>query len=302
MRVVNGLTALFAGALVVLLVQGTGLRQTSSFSEARDAPAAHAQLPLSTVEPDTDPNDLELVTSARSAEDGQGALIGQRTMAEARIDEDARRRARGLAMRDVRDSYSLLLDGLDLARQEAEELLSYLVDVRIARATIFGRGGTIQQGRTIGEDERSSRIAAIIGSPKLQRFLALEHNLVSYSETRRLESMLESEGVPLTEAQRDGLFDILAATRNREYAPLPSGQLDPYSLEQLERTLMRMDERDRHLIQLAPSVLSPQQVVHLHARYQDCSYERADALERQKSRRAADSENPRPVSYPACGP
>lgn len=311
MRILYGLAALFAGVLVAVLVHRTGFHHTSGIAEARNAEAGRGEQSSSNSE------SLNLTKSIviprRSVADtpsrpvgrdhSDRALVDERAMPQTRIDEDsARRRLRETATREIRGSYSLLFEDLGLTRQEEDELFSLLVEGWMAGATVYHRGKTVQVGRRWDENERSSKVAAIIGDPKLEQFLALEQNLASYREVRSIESMLERRGAPLTEAQRDGLFDILAATRNREYAPMPSAHLDPYSLEQLERTLTRMDERERHVIQLAPSVISPQQVVDLHERYQDCSYKRANALERQRRQRAADPTNPRPVHYSPCSP
>lgn len=315
MRVLYGLVALFAGVLVILLVYGTGSHHASSFTERTDAEAGQAQQSSPDLEAmETEPKEAAVVTPVRSVDNTRNGTVGEEHRSSAsfvgeghttpsdRINEDVARRVRASAAKGVGEAYSLIFEELGLTQQDKDELFSLLVEVQMGGMSIYHRGKPAQLGMTMDEDERSGRIAGIIGYPKLKQFLALERNTATYSEAYRMGSLLERKGVPLTEAQRDGLVDILAASRNRDYAPMPSGHIERYSLEQLERTMTRMNERERHVIQLAPSVLSPQQVAYLHERYQSCSYERADDLERQKQQRADHPSEPRPVSYRPCGP
>jgi hypothetical protein len=313
MRVLHGVAVILAGAFVALLVYGIGSHPTSSFAEPTDAETGQAQRSSPDLEArDTDPNDAGVVTPVRYVDDERNGTVGEdrshasfadenRTAARPQIDEETvRKRFRESAVRDIRDAYSLLFEDLGLTPQEKDDLFSFLVEVQIAGLTIYQRGKILQPGKTMDEDERLNRIAAIIGYPKLKRFLTLERHVATYSEVHRIGSLLERKGVPLTEEQRDGLFDILAATRNRDYATVPSADVERDSA--VEQTLFRINERERHVIELAPSVLSPRQVVYLHAQYQHCSEERADDLERQRKRRADYPSEDHPLGYLVCGP
>ena len=143
-------------------------------------------------------------------------------------------------------------------------------------------GHRIRAGGTISAQERSDRIADLIGDPKLQEFLALESNLVAYSESQRIALLLQRNSVPLTQTQREGLFDILVGVR--DWYQAPPAKIE--SIEQLEQFLIQLDEYERHVVELAPSVLSANQVVHLFERYQRGSRLRADALALQRKFRA----------------
>jgi hypothetical protein len=191
----------------------------------------------------------------------------------------------------VTKAYSLLFEDLALTSQEEETLLSFLIESQIAGATTRdSRGGAMN------EDERSSRIAAIIGDTKVQEFLALERNLATYSDMGRVKFVLEQNGVPLADTQRRELFDLLLGLRAEYETMLRPSDAQPASIESFEYRLAQIDEYERHVMELAPSVLSPQQVVYLHEHYQDMSYRRGYALEFVKKKRVDDPDFP--LAYP----
>jgi hypothetical protein len=213
-----------------------------------------------------------------------GGFVEENTTRRARADENTvREDVRKDATRDIHEAYSLLFEDLGLTPQEKDALFEFLIEVRIA-STDTG----YQRSTTMDEVERANRIWNIIGYPKLQQFLALEQNLFAYSEVQRIGSMLERRGVPVTETQRDGLFDMLVTTRNEYLAPSNIER----SIEGVEQIVAQIDERERHVIELAPSVLSPRQVAYLHERYQQCSDVRARSLELLRQRRADDPDSP----------
>lgn len=226
----------------------------------------------------------------------------QQTLSDADLaDESATRNlVRDQTTRDVREAYSLLLEHLDLAPREKDVLLELLIEDRIAGTMIYSRGKAINEGKAMNEHERSNRIAAIIGYPKLQQFLALERNLFEYAEVQRIGSLLQQNGVPLTDTQRDGLFKILVETRG-QYKTMPPSDAKRGSIESLEHRLSQQDEYGRHVLELAPSVLSPKQAQYLSEQYQYLSYQRADALEAQRKARADHTIEDGPVWYPAWG-
>jgi hypothetical protein len=184
---------------------------------------------------------------------------------------------------DVTEVYSLVFEDLALTPQEEETLLSFLIDSHI-------------DGTTMNEYERSNRIAAIIGDTKLQEFLALERNLAAYSDIRQIKFVLEQNGVPLADTQRRELFDIVLGLRAQYETMLRPSDAQPASIESLEYRLAQIGEYERHVMELAPSVLSSQQVVYLHEHYEYMSYQRDHALEFVKKRRV---DNPdAPLVYP----
>jgi hypothetical protein len=200
---------------------------------------------------------------------------------EATILADLRKRA----IQDLRQSYSLLFDDLELTPQERDDLVAVLVELQVESAWSGGPDGEFQKrGRTIGPQERHDRIAAAIGDKKLDEFLVLEVNGPAYWEAQQIASLLRRKQVPLTETQRDRMFEIVVEVRDR-YSPREA-DVDPRSLEYLEQQIEQMDDFDRHIIELAPSVLSATQVAFLSDEYQWMSQQRINAVEMQTKRRA----------------
>lgn len=218
----------------------------------------------------------------------------------AEIDEETARKIaedeafiREEATRSVSEAYSLLFDHLELDSREKDDLFSLLVEDYIASTWT-----EYKRGETIDKEDQSKRIAAIIGEDKLQEFRALEQNIGSYWEVQKISSLFERNGVPITGTQRDKLLTILIETKSQN-KPKPPLDAERRSIEYLEYRLSQMDEYQRHVLELAPSVLSPEQVVLLFEQYQYMSYQRADALELQKQRRADHPTEDHPLAYPA---
>ena len=199
------------------------------------------------------------------------------------------KRVREKVVRDADRIYSLLFAHLGLTAQEKDALLAFLVEVQLAGTDAgYRRDGTIYRHRAekMDPDERANRIAVIIGDPKLEQFLTLERNLLSYSEAGSIAALLQTRGAPVNDTQRDGLFRVLVETRDQYLKTAPLSDLETKSLEHLEQLLAQINEYERHVVELAPSVLSQDQVVYLHERYQNMAYRRADALELQRKQRA----------------
>lgn len=314
MRVSYGLAVFLAGAFIALLIYGTDFLHVSDFA----CPKAPTEGCIKRPSPesagiDTEASEAAVLATARAVDETRSGTTEEdrssagdddenRASAEHSVDEDSVRKARASAVREVREAYALLLEDLHLAPPEKERLFELLVEVRMAGTWVIQNGSAAQIGAPIAPGDRPRRIAAIIGHTELQRFLALESNVDSYRETYRIGSLLERRGVPLSEAQSNGLFDVLVATRDQVFATMPPSDAELGSLESVERTLARIDERERHVIELAPSLLSPEQVVYLHESYQRCSYERSDDLQRQIDRSANRSEEDFKFGYRPCGP
>jgi hypothetical protein len=180
-----------------------------------------------------------------------------------------RERDRQEALREVLIGYTLLFEDLDLPEQEKKDLIALLVEMQT---------DSYQSGRTISDQERSDRISAVIGPEKLEQFLALEKNGREYWETYQIALLLQRRGVPTTPTQRDGVFDILVEVHERYPFTNPAG-LDQGSEEYIDEVLSQLDDTDRHVVELAPSVLSPTQVAHLFEAYDYMSRERVDDVE-----------------------
>jgi hypothetical protein len=278
--VASGLAASTAVAVGALLYGPRS--QPASLEEPQDAIAAPRKAPAVDTRPqksDSTPNES---TAARN-ESRSDPRVDDRGAARKKpvLDEAAEREmVRKEAARAVRDGYTLLLQDLALPPAENRDLISLLTELQVE-----GTWTSHTSGRTVGQQERYERIATVIGDEKLLRFLELEQNLRAYSETQQITSFLRFHEMPLDEAQRDGVFRILVDVHDR-YDTTPPAELGRDSLERVEYVIEKLDEIDRHVLELAPSVLSPRQVAQLFAAYQHMSYERADSLERQKKRRA----------------
>lgn len=304
MRLPLALVTLLAGALIAFLIYSTdptvpengAANEPSPVSVAANAEATDvAALPEAPPVNDTPGGPIEIGRSVSENDDEDG------NSAKTPIDEGSVRIVRESAAREVHESYALLLEDLDLTTQQNEQLLAFLIEARIANSRVFHNGSAVRIGTPVSEEARPDRIAAIIGHTKLQRFLALERNLDSYRETYRIGALLERSGTPLSAAQSDGLFDILVASREQSMT-IPRSDADLGSVESIEQTLTRLGERERYVIALTPSVLSPQQVVYLHESYQLCSYARIDDLQRQVEHRANQSNEAAKFGYLNCSP
>lgn len=267
---------------VAFVVYGIGSHESSSTVEpGRGEAKGAAQRAQQTSSAKKESNESRENVPLPSADSYQkpGAI---EAFLDAGFDEDtARKELRRQVAREVRSRYSLLLEDLDLNPEEKEALLSLLINMRTATTTTI-----YKQGKPINMDERTKKIAAVIGDAKLQTFLGLERNLSAYSEVHKIGSILQQHGVPLADSQRDRLITTLVEVRERYKTP-PSSDVERNSMEYLEHVVTQRDEFERHVMELAPSVLSAKQVRFLFEQYQHLAYERDAAVERQKDRIAA---------------
>ena len=194
--------------------------------------------------------------------------------------------------REVTPVYTLLFARLNLTSSERHALLDFLIQDGIARTST-----SCVRAMKIDPQARSQEIAAIIGETKLQQFLSLEHYLGQYSEVLYMQAILEEDGVPMTESQRNSMLEILIKIQD-ENLTLPGADADLDSIEYLEYMVEIMNERDRLVFEQAPSILSGEQVERLFAQYQLESNRRAEALERQKKARSQGDDS-LPLYYPA---
>ena len=283
-----GLASSAVAVALVALIYGIGFHRSTV--EPRREEARQAQ---ETSSIDAEVHDSTAVVEPPRASDGyQKPTVTEALSDTGFVDEDTRKMVREGATRDVPKLYSLLLENLDLAPSEKDALLALLIEARIASTTT-----PYSPGKDIDEQDRSNRIAAIIGDPKLQQFLALERNLGSFAEVQYVEAVLQQNAIPITEAQRDRMLEILIDVQNQELT-LPGADAERGSIEYLEHRLAEMDERERLVLEQAASVLSAEQVRYMFARNQRLSYQRADALETQQKARADESTEDLPLWYP----
>lgn len=195
--------------------------------------------------------------------------------------------ARNERVRELRSVYALLLEDLALGKEKKEALMTWLMEQRTNRSA----GGR----NTTAQNERSTKIAGIIGYSKLQEFLALESNIRAYTELHTVGNLLRQNGAPLTADQRTGLLQILSKTKASTSASSDAGR---GTVEFLEQKIDARDEYERHVLELAPSVLKSKQVQYLFEHYQYLSDNRANAIEMQKKQRFEHPGEKIPSWYP----
>ena len=117
------------------------------------------------------------------------------------------------------------------------------------------------------------------------------------AEVQYIEAVLQQNAIPITEAQRYRMLEILIDVQNQELT-LPGADAERGSIEYLEYRLAEMDERQRLVLEQAASVLSAEQVRYMFERNQQLSYQRADALEAQQKARADEPTEDLPLWYP----
>ena len=296
---VLGMTSSAIAVALVALVDGVRSHRSAGTIESTRAEADQAQ---QTSSADTELNESTMVVPQRSNDNNQGAKrddLQEPEVTEAprkysAVDEAiSRKEVREEVTRDVRGIYPLLIGGLDLTSSQQDALLLLLIEDEIARTRT-----SYSSGIGMDEQERSARIAALIGEAKLQQFLALEHNIDEYREVHYVQSMLQQKGVPLTDTQQDGLLKILIDVREQVDMKRPA-HIKPRSVESLEHTLNRLDEYERLALELAPSMLSAKQLEYMFERYQALSYGRADALELHRQQRADNPDDEQLLWYPS---
>ncbi len=287
---VLGLISSAVAVALIAVIYGIASHRSPTTVEPSRGEANQAQQTSSI---DAEVNDSTAVVSRRSLGGDQNPTVAKAPRRTSYVDEATdRKMVREESTRDVANWYSLLLEQLDLPPREKDALISFLIEDLIARTRT-----RYASGIGMDEHERSNRIAAIIGDSKLQQFLALEHNLSEYREVQKVQSMLQQNDIPLSDTERDGLLEILVDVREQDRV-MPGADAKRRTIESLQHTLDQMDEYERLVLELAPSVLSAKQVEYLFERYQALSYRRANALEHQRKARANNPDENLPLWYP----
>jgi hypothetical protein len=235
--------------------------------------------------PDSDPKEGAVAQDQQS----RGSSVNDQIRRQRRPEPDeatVRANMRKDATQSIRESYSLLLEHLDVPPEQRQNLEALLTDM-LVEGMWTGTSTFEIRGREIPQQERYERIASVIGDQKLVEFLALEQNVQAYAETTQIERLLRRKDVPLTDPQRDGVFEILVDVHARYPYEEPPAELDRRSDEYIDDLLRRTDDVDRHVIELAPSALSPTQVAYLSDAYDFMSRDRRSDVEMQKKRKAA---------------
>ena len=281
---------------LVAIVYGTSFRQPP---DAGKSPLREVGQPRHAASADTQPDASTVVVTQPTENDLQKGDDH-----ESSVVKEARRKTRGRdeattrewvierATRDVKEDYALLLEHLDLTSSEKEALLEFLIEDKVARTRT-----RYASGEGLDEQERLTRLADILGDAKLQQFLALQRNIGEYREVQRVQSMLDQKGVPLTDTQQDRLLKILIDTRGQFDTKQPA-HIKRNTFESLDHILNQLNEYERLVLELVPSVLSAKQVEYVFERYQAKSDMRADSWESQARRRADNPNEDMLLVYP----
>lgn len=286
---VFGVILLSVAAIVLALILWP--RQPPNITNAD--PVIVVQEPQSAVVP-TEPSDTTAVVPDPPKGDPKVPEASEANADVSNIDLEADLKSlREKITKHVQSVYSLLFEHLGLTDSEKAALSEFLVEVWMSGTRIPN-----YHPEPMAEQDRLDGIAAIIGDSKLERFLGLERNLRQYGEVEKIRSLLEQKGTPLSESQRGKLLEILVKVRGREEAVTnPNAQRG--TIEALESRLAELDEYNRLVLELAPSVLSGEQVLYMFHHYQGLSYRRWSSFTTQERAR---SENPEgehlPLHYP----
>lgn len=193
------------------------------------------------------------------------------------LDENASNEmVRELITQEIQLEYALLIERLDLSQSEKSTLLAFLTEARIAETTTL-----YTRGQTIDEQVRLNAISVIVGNSKLKQFLDLEHNRASFVEVQKVQSLLTTKGVPITDTQRDDLLEVLIEIQNQDIS-MPPTDAKPNSFEYLEYRLSEKIERKRLVMELAASVLSPEQIRYFDERNQHLIMQTTTAIQARK--------------------
>ncbi|MEO1203092.1 MAG: hypothetical protein AAFX10_10305 [Pseudomonadota bacterium] len=279
---VVGLSLLLAVAIFLIRPAGRDQDSTGDRSAEQgvlsqspeDEVERHAQA-ASDAPGDAGDRDPELAQRAEPGGDGPEAAS-----------DELLRELRDENIKLIRIDYSLMLKHLALTDSEYAGMLDFLAEDLMSKTYTTGHRPV-----PIGEADRRAGIAALIGEAKLERFLVLEQGRFEYREAQRIANMLEESGVPLSAESHDRLLDILIDVRERQQA---SGEPDVQSgtLEWVESMHARLDDYERLVLELSPSVLSAAQQELLYNRYHSLWMRRAAHLERQAQMRANDEDFP----------
>lgn len=242
--------------------------------------------PMESAAPSQVREEIKSSSGAQLAADGSTNSRAQGTYA-ADDQETTRREVRDLAAQYVKDVYSLLIRDLDLSPGQLDALNALLIEAEIAATrTVYS------SGEGLDALERADRIAAIIGDEKLQILLARERDRYHYQELAKIHSILN-----LDDAELDGFLQILVDVGGQVRSRPRDPNLEP--IEQVELMARQEDEFDRLVLELAPSVISLEQVQRLFDLYQAQSNQRARAIEAQRRLIAQDPSKSQYVGLPS---
>ncbi len=295
MKPVTVVIGLILSSAIIAFVYGNGFRPDSRDAEVRDSLQTSSS--GSSVEQSDEIGTDGDSQSSSGVESGASGEIDSDNVDDPHpltADEEASRKEdREESIRLVQKNYSPIFEQLDLTAEEKDALSDLFVEVYTV-----GRTSSYTKDERIDEQERLNRIEEIIGFARMQELLSLERNIPQYREIERIDAMLQAKEAPLTDGQRDRMLEILIDVRGSEKA-VADPKAKPSTMDALESQLAEMDEYDRLVLELAPSVLTSEQVEYLFERYQNQSYRRAAVMEMQKKARAdGTSHEDAPPVYP----
>lgn len=163
-------------------------------------------------------------------------------------------------------NYPELARDLGLAPEQAGKILDIVAKYQIASMSPIQGASADDNARRQSawqesQREQEAEIAALIGYPKSQEWKEYHSSMPARQRVNRLDTALESVGLPLTELQHRQLVETILAVQKRHSEET---RFQPAGLSTLQDQLAYMrqakQETDRQILDEASSYLSPGQV------------------------------------------
>src|SRR5690606_17001564 len=143
-------------------------------------------------------------------------------------DPEYRQAALAQARMNLEQNYPGLAEELGLAPEQADKLMDLLADLQLERnasaAITFTADGQLdpaamdemtRRNREL-QQRQDEQISALLGSAGLQQFRAYEETRAPRMQAQTVRRMMESAGMPLTDAQMRPLTDVYIAEQRRQ--------------------------------------------------------------------------------------
>lgn len=219
---------------------------------AADTATAQQQAPA--------PADVPAAPPARAA--SSSVILNQRELLK---DPEYRQAALAQMRLNMDQNYPGLIEELGLAPDLADQVFDLLAELQLERnassITIAANGQPDQAAMAEMtrrnqelQQRQDEQLTALLGSDGLQRFRAYEQTRGPRMQAQSMRRMLESAGVPLSDAQMRPLTDVYIAEqrRQREEIEALARTISPAGNAQQqfqERNLQLQEERNRRLLE-----------------------------------------------------
>lgn len=208
-------------------------------------------------------------------------ILNQRELLK---DPEYRQAALAQARMNLEQNYPGLAEELGLAPEQADKLMDLLADLQLERnasaAITFTADGQLdpaamdemtRRNREL-QQRQDEQISALLGSAGLQQFRAYEETRAPRMQAQTVRRMMESAGMPLTDAQMRPLTDVYIAEQRRQTEEMQGmlRQIAPAAgaarMQQIdERNTQLQEERNRRLLEVARGHLTAPQLERFEA-------------------------------------